>query len=151
VTNSLCQARTTYSVSSSTATNGTTVLLLVDITNSLQILGQPLGSCTYAPSFFATHLEENLLDASKHFNIGSDHHTSLCLFTQCTLHKLPHLMGSEVLYCFSKSSCNSWIKWIGPLSVRIDQMVEASLAKLTQRSSLKANSLLVAYLSIAQG
>ena len=33
----------------------------------------------------------------------------------------------------------------------MDQMVEAFLAKLTQRSFLKAGSLLIAYLSIVQG
>jgi hypothetical protein len=84
-------------------------------------------------------LEENLSDTSKLFSVISDHHIALRLFTQCTLHKLPHLLGLEVLYCFSESSYHSWNEWIGPLSVGIDQMVEASHAKLNQRSSLEAN------------
>ena len=63
------------------------------------------------------------MDTSKLFNSVLDHHTALRLFTHCTLHKLSHLLGSEVLYCFSKSPYNSWNEWIGPLSVGIDQMV----------------------------
>ena len=126
-------------------------MLPVEITDGLRNLGQPLGSRTYALSFFDAQLKENLLDITKLFNTVTDHHTTLHLFTQCILHKLPHLMGLEVLYCFAESSYNGWNEWISPLSVGVDQMVEASLAKLTQRSSLNADSLLIAYLSIAQG
>ena len=151
VADSVRQALATYSVSSSIAADGTTVSLPVEITDGLRILGQPLGSRTYALSFFNAQLKENLLDATKLFNTITDHHTALRLFIQCTLHKLPHLLGSEVLYCFAESSYNGWNEWIGPLSVEIDRMVEASLAKLTQRSSLNPNLLLIAYLSIAQG
>ncbi len=151
VANSVYQALVTYNVSSSTAANGTTVLLPIEVAGDLHILRQQLSSHTYALFFFAAHLKENLLDTSKFFNTASDHHTVLCLFTQCTLHKLPHLLGLEALYCFCEPSYNCWNEWIGPLSVGIDQMVEASLAKLTQRSFLEANSLLIAYLSIAQG
>jgi hypothetical protein len=80
VANSICQALATYSVSSSTSADGTNVLQPVDITDCLQILGQPLGSHTYASSFFVVCLEEILLDASKLFNTVLDHHTALCLF-----------------------------------------------------------------------
>jgi hypothetical protein len=151
VADSVRQALTTYSISSSIAVDGTTVSSPVEITDGMRILGQPLGSRTYALSFFDAQLKENLLEATKFFNTVTDHHTTLCLFTQCTLHELPHLLGSEVIYCFAKSSYNGWNEWIGPLSVGIDRMVEASLAKLTQRSYLNANSLLIACLSIAQG
>jgi hypothetical protein len=147
----ICQALATYSVFSSNAVDFSTVLLPVEITDGMRIFGQQLGSRTYALSFFAARLEENLFGRLQAFNTVTDHHTALRLFTQCTLHKLPHLLGSEVLYCFAESSYNSWNEWIGPLSVGIDRMVEASLAKLTQKSSLEANSLLISYLSIAQG
>jgi hypothetical protein len=110
VAGSIHQALATYSVSSSIAKDGITVLLPVEITDSLRILGQPLGSRTYALSFFNARLKENLLDATKLFNTVTDHHTALRLFTQCTLHKLLHLLGLEVLYCFAKSSYNGWNK-----------------------------------------
>ena len=132
VADSVRQALATYSISSSIAADGTTVSLPVKITDGLHILGQPLGLHTYASSFFDARLKENLLDATKLFNTVTDHHTALCLFTQCTIHKLPHLLGLEVFYCFAESSYNSWNERICPLSVGIDRMVEASLAKLTQ-------------------
>ena len=86
VANSVHQSLANYSVSSSTAPNGTTVSSPFEITDSLRFFGQPLGSRTYASSFFAARLEENLLDASKLFNTVTDHHIALRLFTQCTLH-----------------------------------------------------------------
>jgi hypothetical protein len=106
VADSVRQALTTYSISSSIAVDGTTVLSPVEITDGMRILGQPLGSRTYALSFFDAQLKENLLEATKFFNTVTDHHTTLCLFTQCTLHELPHLLGAVVIYCFAKSSYN---------------------------------------------
>ncbi len=85
VADSIRQALATYSVSSSIAADGTTVSSPVEITDGLRILGQPLGSRTYASSFFDARLKENLLDATKLFNTVTDHHTALRLFTQCTL------------------------------------------------------------------
>ena len=108
--NSVRQALATFSVSSSIAVDGTKVLSTVEITDGLRILGQPLGSRTYALSFFDARLKENLLDATKLLNTVTDHHTALRLFIQCTLCKLPHLLGLEVLYCFAKSSYNGWNK-----------------------------------------
>ena len=80
-----------------------------------------------------------------------DHHTALTLFAKCTLHKLPHLLGSEVLYNFSPENYGAWDEWKGPLAVGIDDMVESFLARLTKRSSIPIDSMLIAYISIAQG
>ena len=65
-----------------------------------------------------------------------DNYTALRLFTQCALHKLPHLLGSEVMYYLQEIAYERWYEWQGPLSVGTDQMVEGFLSKLTCRDSI---------------
>ena len=65
---------------------------------SLRILGQPVGSTTFAEEFFQKRLEENKRDVAKLLKTVPNHHMALRLFAQCTLHKLPHLLGVEVMY-----------------------------------------------------
>jgi hypothetical protein len=51
-------------------------------------------------------MAENEKDAAKLLSVASDRHTTLRLFAQCTLHKLPHLLGLEVMYCFQETAYN---------------------------------------------
>ena len=64
VAGSVRHALATYSVSSSIAADGTTVSSTAEITDGLRLLGQPLGSRTYASFFYDVRLKENLLDAT---------------------------------------------------------------------------------------
>ena len=79
-----------------------------EVVKGLRLLGQPLGSLQYARSFFEARLKENEADATNLLLAVSDQHTALRLFSQCTLHKLPHLLGSEVMYRFRESSYEHW-------------------------------------------
>ena len=134
-----------------TIINNRPVSSKVEITTGLRLLGQPLGSTTFAKDFFASKLEENMADSSRLLDAVPDPHTALRLFSQCALHKLPHLLGSEVMYCFQESSYERWNDWAGPLSVGIDTMVGDFLARLTQRPSIPLDSQLIAYMTIAMG
>ena len=123
-------AITKYSKSTSII-NARPVSSRVEVTTGLRLLGQPLGLVTFAKQFFIDRLKANLADSSRLLEVVPDPHTALRLFSQCTLHKLPHLLGSEVMYYFQESTYERWSDWTGPLSVGIDQMVNAFLAKLT--------------------
>ena len=96
-------------------------------------------------------MEENKKDAAKLLEIVSDRHTALRLFAQCTLHKLPHFLGSEVMFCFQGTAYERWDEWRGPLSVGIDGMVNNFLSELTCRDLILLDSLLIAYIAISQG
>ena len=75
----------------------------------LRLLGQSLGSTSFVHSFFADHLQANMEDSAKLVDSVSEPHTAIRLFAQCTLHKLPHIMGYEVMYyCFSKTNYKGW-------------------------------------------
>ena len=60
-----------------------------------------------------------MADATKLLDTVSDHQTALQLFAQCTLNKLPHLLGSEVLYCHTQTGdewTGSLTPWLAPSS-----------------------------------
>ena len=123
----------------------------IEETNGLRLLGQPVGSLSFAKSFIdkqVTIAEEN---ATKLLQKVPDHQTALKLFSMCTLHKTPHLLGSEVLYRFQESAYERWDDWSGPLACRIDTMVNSFISRLAQRDNIPTFSLLIAYISIAQG
>ena len=150
IADSVEKALDTFSISSSIV-DGKLVSTRDEVTTGLRILGQPLGSTTFSHSFFIDRLKANLEDSTKLTNNVPDPHTALRLFSQCTLHKLPHLLGSEVMYCFSETNYERWNDWVGPLSVGIDSMVNSFLARLTCRTSIPQDSLMIAYMTIAQG
>ena len=81
------------------------------VTDGVCLLGQPLGSLTYGCGFYAKKIEENEKDATKLLSVVSDKHTVLRLFAQCTLYKLPHLLGSEVMYLFQETAFERWNEW----------------------------------------
>ena len=81
------------------------------VTDGVRLLGQPLGSLTYAQGFYAKKIKENEQDAAKLLLVVSDKHTALRLLAQCTLHKLPHLLGSVVMYCFQETAYERWNEW----------------------------------------
>ena len=64
---------------------------------------------------------------------------------------MPHLLGSEVLYNPTVVDASNWHNWRGQLAVGIDSMVNNFLAALTGRDSVPKASMLIAYISIAQG
>jgi hypothetical protein len=122
-----------------------------EVVDGLRILGHPVGNIDFVERFFAERIEENKAQAQKLLATVTDKHTALRLFLQCTLHKLPHLLGTEVLYRFRESAYDGWNDWNGPLAAGIHEMVDEFLATITQRNTIPLDSRLIAYISIAQG
>ena len=54
-----------------------------------------------ATQFFTEKIHNNNVDVTKLLATVGNHQTALRLFAQCTLHKLHHLLGSEVMYRFT--------------------------------------------------
>ncbi|KAL7548493.1 hypothetical protein ACHAWF_011778 [Thalassiosira exigua] len=64
-----------------------------EVVSGLRLLGQQVGSSDFATEFNALQIEANKADAETILQTVQDRHTSLRLFTQCTLHRLPHRWG----------------------------------------------------------
>ena len=65
--------------------------------------------------------------------------TRIRIFTQCTIQKMPHLLGSDIMYnlpeVFLESNNNGWI-WYGPQTQHIDATIGKFLASLLGRESI---------------
>jgi len=117
-------------------------------TEGLRILGQPVGSYTlFAKRFFQSAFETAKSDATKLPTIF-DKHSSLRLFQKCTMHKVPHLLASEVAYAPTMTS--NWDCWDGPLANNINDLASSFLASLVDLPSLPLHSMLLAYVPIGQ-
>ena len=64
-----------------------------------KLMGAPVGSPHFArDDFCLQQVAAAFVNAETLSNTVSDPQTHLCLFAQCTFHKLPHLLGYIVLH-----------------------------------------------------
>ena len=131
--------------------NGKPKLAPVEVTTGLRLLGQPVGGEAFCITFMKKKLENNIQQCQKLLTTVTDHHTALALFSRCTLHKLPHLLGSEVLYRANSYPDSGWDNWKGPLAHGINEMVRNFLASISGVAAIPDTALRIAYIAIAHG
>ena len=93
------QVRTTiamYSADPPSVKDGPTTP--IELTSGFRLLGTPVGSPKFAQEFF----NERLADVEKSVSLLHTHvpdlQTRLRIFTQCTIQKLPHLLGADIMH-----------------------------------------------------
>jgi len=75
----------------------------------------------------------------------------LRLFSQCTIQKVPHLLGAEVMHLLPLDyDARHWEEWKGPLTERVDGQIVSFLEDLTGRE-IPQTSLLLSQISVAHG
>lgn len=101
-------------------TNKSAPALPVELTTGFRLLGQPVGSPTFATEFFTssiTAVKESLASLSTSI---TDKQTKLRIFSQCLLQCLPHLLSSDILYNLPVNDPDpNWEDWNGPLTSNI--------------------------------
>jgi len=70
----------------------------VELTTGFQLLGQPVGSATFAFDFFDRHIDDIKKYITSVLDNITDQQTRLRLFSQCIIQKLPHLLSADVLF-----------------------------------------------------
>jgi hypothetical protein len=116
-------------------------------------LGQPVGSKQFAQDFFSNAITQVESQVNTLFSSITDKANllQLQLFTQCAMHKTPHLLGAEVLYLLEDVAPESWDAWNGPLAHHIHSLAHDFLARLTNLPTIPDPSMLIAYISCTQG
>ena len=94
--NSLQETINTYSIAKATNPNDPPVP--VELLEGCRLLGAPVGSPRFARDFCLQRVAAAFANAETLSNTVSDLQTCLRLFAQCTIHKLPHLLGYDVLH-----------------------------------------------------
>ena len=144
--NTFSQAATPTSTEHPTGTCG------VEVTTGFRLLGTPVGSASFAATFFEQQVEEvRTMVASLESSIP-DLQTRLRMFSQCIIQKLPHLLGADVMHHQSLHSLpHSWHGWNGPLSKSIDSIIHNFLATLTSQQQLPSHAIIIANISVGLG
>ena len=128
---SLQQAINTYSISK--APNPIDPLIPVELTEGCRLLGAPVGSAKFAREFCFERVAAATIDAHTLTSSVSNLQTRLRLFAQCTIHKLPHLLGYDVLHHlpldYDMSGFN-WEGWQGPLIDATNHLMSNFLQQL---------------------
>ena len=128
---SLQRAINSYSISK--ASNPTDPPIPVEIVEGYRLLGAPVGSAKFAREFCFERVAAATADAHTLTSSVSNLQTRLRLFIQCTIHKLPHLLGYDVLHHlpldYNMSGFN-WEGWEGPLIDATNHLMSNFLKQL---------------------
>ena len=84
----------------------------VELTTGFRLLGQPVGSATFATEFFDHRIDDVKKNITSLLDNITDQQTRLRLFSQCIIQKLPHLLSADVLYHLPTNNPNPpWEEW----------------------------------------
>ena len=112
-------------------TNKTAPDIPVELTTGFRLLGQPVGSATFATEFFDHRIDDVKKNITSLLDNITDQQTRLRLFSQCIIQKLPHLLSADVLYHLPTNNPNPpWEEWNGPLTSNTDSIIKAFFTSL---------------------
>jgi hypothetical protein len=109
----------------------------VEFTTGFRLLGQPIGSATFASDFFACCIDDVKKNITSLLDNITNQQTCLRLFSQCIIQKLPHLLSADVLFHLPTDNPNPpWKEWNGPLTSNIDSIIKAFSYSLLTTSDI---------------
>jgi len=143
----------TYSITA--GTNPTDPPIGVELLEGCRLLGAPVGSPKFAREFFYERVAATIIDANKITETVPDLQTRLRLFAQCTIHKLPHLLGYDVLHHLPldyEMGGLGWQGWQGPLIDATNNLISTFFKSLLHLdTNLPTHSLFIAQGSLKEG
>jgi hypothetical protein len=121
--------------------------LPVELTTGFRLLGQPVGSPTFATEFLSYRVvgvKESLASLSTSI---TDKQTKLRLFSQCLLQSFPHLLSSNILYNLPVNDPDpKWEDSNGPLTSDIEDIISTFFASLLNQPSIPPSAWCAAHL-----
>jgi hypothetical protein len=121
------------------------------LTNGLRVLGAPIGSAEFASTFMSNILAQAISDSKKLLTDLEDIQTMTRLFSNCTIHKITHLLSSDVFHSPISSLPNLFYLWESNLCDKFNCMVDNFLSDLTNLETLPPHAHIIASMSINQG
>jgi hypothetical protein len=126
--------------------------LPVELTTGFRLLGQPVGSASFATTFFSSCISNVKENISSLTTSITDEQTQLRLFSQCLIQKLPHLLASDILHNLPINDPDpKWEEWNGPLTSDIDDIISTFLTTLTNQPTIPPSAILISQLGLASG
>jgi len=126
--------------------------LPVELTTGFRLLGSPIGSPEFAQDYFDTQLTDVQDSIALMSETIADPHTRLRLFSQCLIQKLPHLLGSDVLYHYDPNNPPpTWTDWNGPLTSATNHIIAKFISDLIGVAVLPHHALLICQMNLNAG
>ena len=126
--------------------------LLAEIITGFHLLGSPVGSPAFAREYFNTQLVDIQSCITTMSTAITDRQTKLRLFSQCLIQKIPHLLGSNVLYHYDTATPpHDWTNWNGPLTAATNHIIARFISDIIGVPTLPHHALLIAQLSLKAG
>jgi hypothetical protein len=126
--------------------------LPVELTTGFRLLGQPVGSASFATNFFTSCISNVKENVSSLTTSITDEQIQLRLFSQCLIQKLPHLLASDILHNLPINDPDpKWEEWNGPLTSDIDDIISTFLTTLTNEPTISPSVILISQLGLASG
>jgi hypothetical protein len=127
----------------------------VELLDGFRLLGAPVGSPSFARQFCLEQAAAAFEAANKLTTSVPDLQTRLRLFAQCTIQKLPHLLGYDVMHHLPLTHPMAGLGWEsfeGPLIDCTNNLIATFFKQLLQLpTSLPQHSLFIAQLGLSQG
>jgi hypothetical protein len=123
----------------------------VEVVDGLRVLGSPIGSHSFCQAFLQNALTTANNDATKLTTSLESLQTILRLYSVCTVHKLTHLFGCDVINSDLSSLPPDIHLWNSDLTDNFSRMTENILTDITNSHSLPAHAHIIANMSIKQG
>ncbi len=133
-------------------TNKTAPDIPVELTSGFRLLGQPVGSATFASNFFDCHIADIRRNITSLLDNISDQQTRLRLFSQCIIQKLPHLLSADILFHLPTDHPDPpWKEWNGPLTSNINSVIKWFFSSLLTTLDFPEYATLLSQLGLCAG
>ncbi|KAL7531801.1 hypothetical protein ACHAWF_003911, partial [Thalassiosira exigua] len=128
----------------------------VELVEGNRLLGSPVGSPEFAEDFCDGVAEAAMKEAAQLTAHVPDLQTRLRLFSQCTLQKLPYLLGNDIMFQMPLGDTERfdpahWMEWKGPLVDAINRQITGFLESLLGIDEVPALALQICQLELRSG
>ena len=123
----------------------------VELTDGFRLLSTPVGSQAFVGQFFNKQIAEVKKNVKALEEGVPDLQTRLRIFLQCTIQKLPHLLGDDIMHNLVEDyfeDGTDWWDWNGPLTKNIVDIIRSFVFNLTGREAIPIYALIIAQISV---
>lgn len=120
--------------------------------NGLQLLGQPVGSTSYATTFLyeqVTHLRHNITTQLLH--CIHDLQTQFAILKHCAIPSIVHLLATHLYHHFDSDMDTHTFHWNSTITLDIRLAIHHAIATITQQKSLPLHAAPIIHLPATLG
>ena len=130
-------------------TNGN--MTKVEVVDGLRVLGVPIGSATFCASFLETALKKATSDTHKILEGLEDVQSMVRVYNMCTVHKLTHLFGTDVINTPTATLPSNYFLWNSTMTTNFSTMTNSFLQSAIESEPLPPHAELITSMSVKAG